>query len=215
MKVIIALVLTAWLGMIAGAQGNTPPGQPAQPAASAQPPQPAPSAQPDSPQPPQPAKSVQPQQPAASAQPVPPAGSVQPVPPEASIQPAPVKDSAQPASFQPAPTTAPLPLPPVETGARGEADKPPVVHERGINKADTVGELKKRQLEEIKVLKESLKGRPRAEVRKAVKAKLAEQKAAVKALQDANRAEAGKYEKARVKPADKNIPQAEPRSAGQ
>lgn len=206
MKIIIVIAVLLCSAVIVRAQDGPAAGQPAQPAASVQPPQPAPSAQPDSPQPPQPAKSVQPAQPAASAQPVPPAESVQPVPPEASVQPAPVKDSVQPASFQPVPTTAPLPLPPVETGARGEADKPPVVDERGVNKVDTAGELKKRQLEELKVLRESLKNKPRAEVRKAVRAKLAEQKAALKALEDANKAEAEKYEKASEKPVNADKP---------
>ena len=66
---------------------------------------------------------------------------------------------------------------------------------------DTVAELKKKQAEEIRTLRESLKGRPYAEVRRAIRAKREEQSAALKALLDANKTEADEYKKISSKPA--------------
>ena len=196
MKIILVMALTAWSCTAAGAQQGAPAPEPGQPAPSVQPPQPAPSAQPDSPQPPQPPASEQPPQPP---------GSPQPPQPEASTQPAHAEEAEQPAVFQPVPTTAPEPLPPLTTGILDQPGTLPAAEEAGINRVDTVAKLEKMQAEEIRTLRESLKGRLNAEIRKAVRAKRIEQRAALKALQEANKAEAEKYEKIRAEPAEKEI----------
>ena len=56
-------------------------------------------------------------------------------------------------------------------------------------------ELRKKQIEEIKALRESLKGKPQSEIRNAVEAKKAEQRAAIKAQQSVDKAEAAKFKK--------------------
>jgi len=52
----------------------------------------------------------------------------------------------------------------------------------------TLEELRKKQISELKALRESLKGSPQMEINKAVKDKKAEQSAAIEALQTANHA---------------------------
>ena len=65
--------------------------------------------------------------------------------------------------------------------------------------------LKRRQAKELKALRESLKTRPNAEINKSVAAMEADHKAALKALEASNKAEAEKNIKVRVKPAKKGI----------
>ncbi len=65
---------------------------------------------------------------------------------------------------------------------------------------DAVADLKKMQAEELKKIKERLKGLTRAEIHKALDAKKAEHKAARKALEEANKAELERYKKNLPKP---------------
>jgi 3-oxoacyl-ACP reductase-like protein len=60
---------------------------------------------------------------------------------------------------------------------------------------DAVATLKKQQLDEIKALRDSMKGKPKTDIRKAVEAKKAEQKTALKELDKANKAEIAQYRK--------------------
>jgi hypothetical protein len=61
-------------------------------------------------------------------------------------------------------------------------------------------ELRKKQIEEIRALRESLKGQPESVISKAVKAKKAEQNAAVRAQQGAGTDKTGKPKKGRLVP---------------
>lgn|GEM_PF-5378161 len=61
-------------------------------------------------------------------------------------------------------------------------------------------ELRRKQTEEIKALRENLKGKPRSEIRNAVEAKKAEQRAAIKAQQSVDKGEAAKFKKGRPRP---------------
>jgi hypothetical protein len=68
---------------------------------------------------------------------------------------------------------------------------------------DPVLALKRQQAVELKALRARLKTRPNAEINKAVAAMEADHKAAVKALEAANKAEAVKDHKVRTKPVKK------------
>ncbi|MFA7009518.1 MAG: hypothetical protein WC204_11725 [Elusimicrobiales bacterium] len=61
-------------------------------------------------------------------------------------------------------------------------------------------ELRRKQIEEIKALRESLKGKPQSEIRNAVEAKKAEQRAAIKAQQGVDKDEAAKFKKGHPRP---------------
>ena len=66
---------------------------------------------------------------------------------------------------------------------------------------DAVAELKKKQVDEMRAFKDSLKGKTDKEIKKAVDAKKAEQKAAVKELKKAQDAEIAQFKKDHPKPA--------------
>ena len=80
----------------------------------------------------------------------------------------------------------------IETGI----DKEMTVDEKtGEKRLLKVSELKRKQALEIKALRRSLLKRPNSEIRKAVKARQAEQKVQLKTLQYRIRAEAEKHQK--------------------
>jgi len=101
------------------------------------------------------------------------------------------------------------PIPSAGKDAAGETPAPApvkteiiIIHDTpGEKSADSVAALKKQYAGEIKALKESLKNRPAAEIRKAVKSREAEQEKTIKALRDALKADKKQQEETGTKPA--------------
>ncbi|HAF95979.1 MAG: hypothetical protein A2X34_02310 [Elusimicrobia bacterium GWC2_51_8] len=101
----------------------------------------------------------------------------------------------QPAA-EPAVTPAPAPAPAAPANQ-------PTLEELRKKHIDTVAELKKKNIDEITALRESLKGKPPVSIRKAIAAKKVEQKAALKELGKANKAEIEQFRKDHPRPAKK------------
>ena len=66
--------------------------------------------------------------------------------------------------------------------------------------SEAVTALKTKQADDIKILRESLKGKSQAGIRRAVKIKKIEQDAALKTLRTSNRAELSQFIKSQSKP---------------
>ena len=82
-----------------------------------------------------------------------------------------------------------VPPPPAMPAVPAQPEKKMTVSELRKNHIDAVAALKKQHIDEITVLKTSLKGKSPTEIRKAVEAKKAEHKAAIKELEKANKTE--------------------------
>ena len=96
-----------------------------------------------------------------------------------------------------------LPLTPGRPAPAGTSSRPEKIttlSELRKKHRTSVAELKNRQAEEIKTLRESLKEKPQADIRKAVKIKKAEQTAALKVLRDANWSEIIQFKKDHTQP---------------
>jgi hypothetical protein len=89
---------------------------------------------------------------------------------------------------------------PVSTATLARPEQKMTLSELRKKHSVSVTELKNRQVEEIKALRESFKGKLQVGIRKAVKIKKAEQNTALKALQDANRAEIVQFRKDHTQP---------------
>lgn len=107
--------------------------------------------------------------------------------------------SAQQNPVQPAPAVAP-------------AEQKVTMHDLQKKHGAAVAELQKNQAAEIKALKESLKGKPQAEIKKALGDKKAEHQNAMKALRDSNRAEMAQYKKDHPAPMKHHGRKAEPKA---
>ena len=70
---------------------------------------------------------------------------------------------------------------------------------------DAVAELKKKNIDELKAFRATLKGKTPEEKKKAVEAKKAEQKTAVAELEKTNKAEIDQFRKDHPKPAKKVV----------
>lgn len=98
---------------------------------------------------------------------------------------------AQPAAAAPAPTEPAMPA----AVAQAPAETKETFAALKKKHIDAVAELRKRNIDEIQALKAGMKGKPAAEIRKAVEAKRAEHKTALKALHAANKAEMAQFKK--------------------
>lgn len=188
MKIVLAIVLTVWFVSAGGAQGNPVPGQPVQPVTTT------------------------PVQPAA-ATPAQPAITTPAQPAAVAPQPPVVAGTTGTASdfFRSTYTIAPALG--VSTGIQSgfrpfhKPDIEPVVSTAPSvsRQMKPLEELRKKQTNEIKALTESLKGKPQAEINKAVEAKKVEQSAAIEALQNANKGKGHRPKKRRPEPAQNKI----------
>ena len=123
----------------------------------------------------------------------------------------PAEIPVKPAVETPAPLTQPAvaPQPPVEIPAKPAVETPVVPAQPAVKAApvwnnmaelkkshgQAVADLKKKQEEDIKQLKASMKGKPIAEMRAAVEKQRTSDKAALKTLKDAQNAEIGQFKK--------------------
>ena len=92
------------------------------------------------------------------------------------------------------------PARPVPAGTMDRPEKEPTLSELRKKSSAAVAELKKKQADEIKTLRESLKGKPGEGIREAVKIKKAGQKSLLDALQEANSLEIAQFRKSHAKP---------------
>lgn len=189
MKIILTLALAVCFVPLAGAQNGTKPGQPPQADAPARttsegnPAQPSqvPPAQPSTDKPAMPSADT-PAQPGVITKQEPTTPAVLAVPDDKFFRP-----------FTPAATAQ------IAAPARpGEAAVKPA-----RTNVDPVLALKRQQALELKALRTRLKTRPNAEINKAVAVMEADHKAAIKALEAANKVEAEKDQKVRSKPVKK------------
>lgn len=199
MKIALMVLLATWLAPLAGAQGTTGAGQPAPSTIEPTGDKPA---QPSGDKPAQPT-SDKPAIP-SDEKPAQPSGDKPDQPP--SDRPAHPWIITKPEQTTPEVLQAPESefFRPFHSDEAAQPDKKAVIPEP-VKPVETVSGLKKKQTAEIKALRLNLKDRPKPEIQKAVESMKAEHQAALKALQDANKAETGKNKKIRIKPVTNKI----------
>ncbi len=123
--------------------------------------------------------------------------------------PAPAAQPAVTAPATPAPAVQPAVAAPAPVAAVAPAAAPaPAMTMAELRKKhiDAVAALKKSNIDAINALRAGMKGKPRAEIMKAVEAKKAEQKAILKDLEKANKAEIEQFKKDHPKMAKPVMP---------